>query len=112
MVSLAKKILRFALVLMAASFAETENSTDIHDNSRIALFLQPGISFLSFDQREYFQAAAIGLKPQAVYTIRGSYYNGEDRLTTHRGEVLAIYRAFRDGDWVELYCERRAGIHG
>ena len=30
---------------------------DIHDNSRIALFLQPGISFLSFDQREYFQDA-------------------------------------------------------
>lgn len=63
-------------------------------------------------QREYFQAAAIGLKPQAVYTVRGCYYNGEDRLTTHRGEVLAIYRAFRDGDWCELYCERRAGIHG
>jgi hypothetical protein len=44
-------------VLTATSLAETENSTDIHDNSRIALFLQPGISFLSFDQREYFQDA-------------------------------------------------------
>lgn len=63
-------------------------------------------------QREYFQAAAIGLKPQAVFTVRGCYYNGEDRLTTHTGEVLAIYRAYRDGDRCELYCERRAGIHG
>lgn len=63
-------------------------------------------------QREYFQAAAIGLKPQAVFTIRGDYYHGEDRLTTHRGEVLAIYRTYRDGVWIELYCERRAGIHG
>ena len=63
-------------------------------------------------QREYFQAAAIGLKPQAVFTVRVEYYHGEDRLTTHRGEVLAIYRSFRDGDWCELYCERRAGIHG
>lgn len=62
-------------------------------------------------QREYFQAAAIGLKPQAVFTVRVGYYHGEDRLTTHRGEVLAIYRSFRDGEWVELYCERRAGIH-
>ena len=57
MVSLAKKILCLAFVLTAVSLAETENSTDIHDNSRIALFLQPGISFLSFDQREYFQDA-------------------------------------------------------
>ncbi len=57
MVSLAKKILCLAFVLTVASLAETENSTDIHDNSRIALFLQPGISFLSFDQREYFQDA-------------------------------------------------------
>ncbi|MBR6397630.1 MAG: hypothetical protein IKS06_01935 [Lachnospiraceae bacterium] len=63
-------------------------------------------------QREYFQAAAIGLKPQAVYTVRGEYFHGEDRLTTHRGEVLAIYRTYRDGVWIELYCERRAGIHG
>lgn len=57
MVSLAKKILCLAFVLTVTSLAETENSTDIHDNSRIALFLQPGISFLSFDQREYFQDA-------------------------------------------------------
>jgi hypothetical protein len=57
MVSLAKKILCLAFVLTVVSLAETENSTDIHDNSRIALFLQPGISFLSFDQREYFQDA-------------------------------------------------------
>lgn len=57
MVSLAKKILCLAFVLTVTSLAETENSMDIHDNSRIALFLQPGISFLSFDQREYFQDA-------------------------------------------------------
>ena len=57
MVSLAKKILCLAFVLTVVSLAETENSTDIHDNSRIALFLQPGISFLGFDQREYFQDA-------------------------------------------------------
>ena len=57
MMSLAKKILCLCLVVGAAAFAESENNTNIHDNSRIALFLQPGISFLSFDQREYFQDA-------------------------------------------------------
>lgn len=62
-------------------------------------------------QREFFQAAAVGLKPSACYTVRGEYYHGEDRLTTHTGEVLAIYRTYRDGVWCELYCERRAGVH-
>lgn len=63
-------------------------------------------------QKEYFQAAAVGLKPQACFTVRAGYYHGEDRLVTHRGEVLAIYRCYRDGDRCELYCERRAGVHG
>ena len=57
MVSVAKKILCLCLVLGAAAFADSEGNTNIHDNSRIALFLQPGLSFLSFDQREYFQDA-------------------------------------------------------
>lgn len=57
MVSLAKKILCLWLVFAAFALAETEDKTNVHDNSRIALFLQPGISFLSFDQREYFQDA-------------------------------------------------------
>ena len=31
-------------------------------------------------QKEYFQAAAVGLKPQACFTVRAGYYHGEDRL--------------------------------
>ena len=57
MVSLAKKILCLWLVFAAVAFGATEDNTNVHDNSRIALFLQPGISFLGFDQREYFQDA-------------------------------------------------------
>ncbi len=57
MLSLAKKILCLWFVFAAVAFAATEDNTNIHDNSRIALFLQPGISFLGFDQREYFQDA-------------------------------------------------------
>ena len=57
MVSLAKKILCLCFVLGTAAMVAAEDNTDMHDNSRIALFLQPGVSFLSFDQREYFQDA-------------------------------------------------------
>ena len=57
MISLAKKILCLWFVFGTAVLVAAEDDTNIHDNSRIALFLQPGISFLSFDQREYFQDA-------------------------------------------------------
>ncbi|MBR5693034.1 MAG: hypothetical protein IKX42_04980 [Fibrobacter sp.] len=39
-----------------AAFAASEDVVE-HDNSRIAIFLQPAISFLSFEEREYFQDA-------------------------------------------------------
>lgn len=45
------------LILAAAVFGFASENTDIHDNSRISIFLQPAVSFLSFDQREYFQDA-------------------------------------------------------
>lgn len=64
----------------------------------------------SIAQSEFFQASAHGLKPQAMFKIRFAKYNGEDRLTTHDGDALAIYRTYRTGDWIELYCERRAGV--
>ena len=57
MFSSAKKILCLCLFFWFAAQSLASEDLDIHDNSRIALFLQPGISFLSFDQREYFQDA-------------------------------------------------------
>ena len=41
------------LLFAAMVFADTDKVE--HDNGRISIFLQPAISFLSFEQREYFQ---------------------------------------------------------
>ncbi|MCQ2105751.1 MAG: hypothetical protein MJZ26_08165 [Fibrobacter sp.] len=49
-----------------------------HDRSRLSIFLQPSVSFLSFDQREYFQ--------DAVDTIYKSFK--EDALT--ESESLSV----------------------
>ena len=46
------------LVLWAGSFSFAASDDVVeHDNSRIAIFLQPAISFLSFEERDYFQNA-------------------------------------------------------
>lgn len=45
----------FALLLFltATAFAETDKVE--HDNSKLSVFLQPAISFISFEERKYFQ---------------------------------------------------------
>lgn len=60
--------------------------------------------------KEYFSAYAVGLRPQAMYKIRSASYHGEDRITAEHGVVLAVYRTYEENDWIELYCERKAGV--
>ncbi len=57
MFSPAKKILCLCLFTWFAAQSLASEEVNVHDNSRISIFLQPGVSFLSFDQREYFQDA-------------------------------------------------------
>ena len=58
MKSWAKKICGLlSLVLWAATSSFAADGVAEHDNSRISIFLQPAISFLSFEEREYFQDA-------------------------------------------------------
>ena len=46
----------FALALATAAYADDEAKVE-RDNSRLSVFAQPAISFLSFSEREYFQNA-------------------------------------------------------
>ena len=44
------------LLFAVTSFAASEEKLD-HDNSILSVFLQPSISFISFEERKYFQEA-------------------------------------------------------
>ena len=58
-----------ALLLCTTGFAASEEKLD-HDNSILSVFLQPSISFISFEERKYFQDAIdtiyYGFKENAV----------------------------------------------
>ena len=57
------------LLFAVTSFAASEEKLD-HDNSILSVFLQPSISFISFEERKYFQEAIdtlyYGFKENAV----------------------------------------------
>ena len=58
-----------SLLVSATTFAASEEKLD-HDNSILSVFVQPSISFLSFEERKYFQEAIdtiyYGFKANAV----------------------------------------------
>ena len=65
-----------SLLLATSAFAASDDVVQ-HDNSRISIFLQPAISFLSFEEREYFQDAI-----DTIYQeFRANALTAEESLT-------------------------------
>jgi hypothetical protein len=71
MKSISRKVILFlaAVLFSGTAFAASEEKLD-HDNSILSVFVQPSISFLSFEERKYFQEAIdtiyYGFKENAV----------------------------------------------
>ena len=60
----------------------------------------------SVRQSEFYQAAAVGLKPETVFVVRTCEYQDEE-LLSHNGKEYRIVRTYdRDDEWTELTCVR------
>lgn len=60
-------------------------------------------------QKEFFQAAQSGLRPECVIETSAFNYNGE-RLVRINGKELSIYRTFLLGtDKIDLFIGERVG---
>lgn len=58
---------------------------------------------------EFFKAAELMLAPQFIARTAAVNYSGQ-RILDYGGQRFAIYRTYLDGDYVELYCEKKAGL--
>lgn len=58
---------------------------------------------------EFFRAAELALAPQFIARTAAINYSGQ-RILDFNGQRYAIYRTYLDGDDVELYCEKKAGL--
>jgi SPP1 family predicted phage head-tail adaptor len=60
----------------------------------------------SIKRTEFYQAHAAGLKPETVFEVRLIDYEGEKKLS-HEGEEYNVIREYsKDGEIVELICNR------
>ena len=67
--------------------------------------------FASWDgvnRSEFFSGGQNGLKPEKMFLTFKGNYNGEEVLE-HEGERYTIYRTHQNGDYLELYAEKRKG---
>lgn len=66
----------------------------------------------SVSAAEFFDGGQNGLKPEYRFTVSAWDYNDEMELAYH-GQLYSVYRTYRRTlDLVELYAERKAGVHG
>lgn len=65
----------------------------------------------SVTRAEFFDGGRSGLNPELVFTMWAGDYNDETILE-YNGNRYGIYRAYRDdGDYIELYAERKGGTN-
>lgn len=60
----------------------------------------------SVRQSEFYQAAAVGLRPEIVFEVQSIEYTDEPKLK-YEGTVYHIIRTFsKNGEKIELICSR------
>ena len=65
----------------------------------------------SVTRAEFFEGGRNGLNPEFVFTMWDGDYHGESTLE-YNGKRYGIYRTYHsDGDYVELYAERKGGVN-
>ena len=63
----------------------------------------------SASQSEFFNAGENGFKPDKVFDVLLTEYDGQVRVK-HGNDIYSIYRSYvRDDGRVELYAEKRVG---
>lgn len=58
---------------------------------------------LSVRSKEYYEARTLDLKPELMFEIRSSEYDGEEKLK-HETKVYEIIRTYDKGEITELIC--------
>jgi SPP1 family predicted phage head-tail adaptor len=60
----------------------------------------------SVGSREFYQAAAVGMKPEVIIEMYKGEYDNEPKLS-HNGTVYHVIRTYsRNGEKIELTCSR------
>jgi SPP1 family predicted phage head-tail adaptor len=92
----------FRDVITIVSITYTEN--DMGDSIQVKSERQVFANKKSIRQNEFYQAAVTDFRPEIMFEVRTSEYQGEKRLTWN-GKDYSIIRTYdKNGEIIELIC--------
>lgn len=93
--------------LIAETIEKDEIGQDITATSKREVFAEKkGIT-----RTEFFNVGQTGIKPAFMFRIRAIDYEGEE-IIEYEEKQYKVYRTYSSGEMMELYCEKRGGVHG
>jgi SPP1 family predicted phage head-tail adaptor len=87
----------------------TYSVNDLGDTIETKTSKQVYANKTSVKRSEFYQAMAIGLKPEVVFEMRLIDYSEEKKLIYESEEYNVIRTYSKDGEIVELVCNRLVG---
>lgn len=92
------------ILLIAQTITTDDYEREVVTETERSVFAQ----VFSITQSEFYAAANTELNPEYRFNVFFGDYNGES-LIEYQGNRYAIYRTYRDGNYMELYAERKIG---
>ena len=95
-------------VIQLVSIEQTQNAFGVWEKTETARQVFCKVSSVS--QSEFFEAGRNGLNPEWRFVVFGADY-GDEETVIYKNKRYGVYRTYRDGDFIELYVERKGGTN-
>ena len=95
-------------VIQLVSIEQTQNAFGVWEKTETTRQVFCKVSSVS--QSEFFEAGRNGLNPEWRFVVFGADY-GDEETVIYNNKRYGVYRTYRDGDFIELYVERKGGTN-
>ena len=95
-------------VIQLVSIEQTQNAYGVWEKTETTRQVFCKVSSVS--QSEFFEAGRNGLNPEWRFVVFGADY-GDEETVIYNNKRYGVYRTYRDGDFIELYVERKGGTN-
>lgn len=95
-------------VILLVSIEQTQNAYGVWEKTETTRQVFCKVSSVS--QSEFFEAGRNGLNPEWRFVVFGADY-GDEETVIYKNKRYGVYRTYRDGDFIELYVERKGGTN-
>lgn len=67
---------------------------------------------VSIGQKEFYQAHAVGLKPEIKFKLSDYLDYNDEAIVEHEGQRYRVLRTYRTGQALEITCYKEVNRHG